>query len=231
MRATRTTQVAARRLAVGATLAVAAFGPALAAASTVSLNGSGSMSDSFQYLGTNPATPTIGSDYLLAVPGQYTFTDTFLQQQTTVLGTSSVGDYAFQDSYRFTVSAGANGDTLVAQLGLPTTYNISNLQFRLYDVTAAASQTPLVGGVPAGSTFLTKWIGPQPGQNSVSASFAGVVAGDTYILDVAGIASGTSGGTYVGQLNLAPVPLPAAAWLLCSGLGLIGGLARRRARA
>ncbi|HUO80664.1 MAG TPA: FxDxF family PEP-CTERM protein [Steroidobacteraceae bacterium] len=221
-----TLAVQGRRL-LGALLCVA-FAPPAALAATVPLNGSGAMSYSFQFLGTSPGTPTIGSDYLLAVPGQYTFTDTFTSKQTTTLGSSPVGSYDFQDSYRFTVASGANGDTLVAQLGLPPTFNVANLQFRLYDVTAASSQTPVVGGVPPGSVLLTAWMGPQSGQNSVSASFSGIRAGDTYLLDVAGIANGDSGGTYIGQLNLAPVPLPAAAWLLASALGLVGVASRHR---
>jgi hypothetical protein len=52
----------------------------------------------------------------------------------------------------------------------------------------------------------------------------------TYVLEVRGNVTGTSGGSYSGTLNVAPVPLPAALPLLFSGLGLLGGgLARRRA--
>jgi len=214
--------------ACGAILALQ-LSPAVTEAATLPLNGSGAMSYSFQFTGTSPGTPTVDSDYLLAVPGQYTFTDTFTAPQTATLGTSAVGSYDFQDSYRFSVAAGATGDTLVAQLGLPPTFDMTNLQFRLYDVTAASSMTPVVGGVPPGSVMLTPWLGPQAGQSAISASFSGIVGGDTYILDVAGIASGTSGGTYIGQLNLAPVPLPAAAWLLAAGLGVVGAALRRRA--
>jgi hypothetical protein len=199
-------------------------------AATVPLNGSGSMSYSFQFVAPNATTPTVANDYSLAVPGQYTFTDTFTTQQSAsqILGTSSVGAYSFQDSYRFSVGAGATGDTLVAQLGLPPTFSVSNLQFRLYDVTSATSTVPIVGGVPAGSLFLTAWMGIPSGQTSVTASFSGVQGSHTYLLDVAGIADGTNGGTYVGQLNLAPVPLPAALPLLLSGLGLFGAMSRRR---
>jgi hypothetical protein len=199
-------------------------------AATVPLNGTGQMSYSFQFVAPNATTPTAANDYALAVPGQYTFTDTFTTQQSAsqILGTTSVGAYSFQDSYRFSVGAGATGDTLVAQLGLPPTFNVSNLQFRLYDVTSATSTVPIVGGVPAGSLFLTAWMGLPAGQSSVTASFSGVQGSHTYLLDVAGIADGTNGGTYFGQLNLAPVPLPAALPLLLSGLGLFGVLTRRR---
>jgi hypothetical protein len=205
----------------------------ISGAATVPLNGTGQMSCSFQFVAPNATTPTVADDYALALPDQHTFLDQFTTQQSSsqIPGTSSVGAYSFQDSHRFSVGAGAIGDTLVAQLGLPPTYSVSNLQFRLYDVAAATSTVPIVGGVPAGSLFLTAWKGIPSGQSSVTASFSGVQGSHTYLLDVAGVADGTHGGTYVGQLNLAPVPLPAALPLLLSGLGLFGASSRRRRRA
>ena len=62
----------------------------------------------------------------------------------------------------------------------------------------------------------------------VAANFTGLQTDGTYVLDVAGTASGSSGGLYVGSLNLQPVPLPATAWFMLSGLGGLGFMARRR---
>ena len=83
--------------------------------------------------------------------------------------------------------------------------------------------------VPAGSTMLTPWVGVAGNDNgtAIQANFANAQSG-TYFLDIAGTADGTSGGTYIGQLNLAPVPLPATAWLLLSGIGGLGLLSRTR---
>jgi hypothetical protein len=211
-----------------AALAATALASPGARAATISLNGSGAMSYSFQFVAPNSSSPTAADDYDLAVPGQYTFTDTFTTQQspTQNLGTSAVGPYDFQDSYRFTVGANASGDTLLATLGLGGLFSIANLQFRLYEVPAATTQ-PNIGGIPAGSTLITSWMGLPTGSNSVSAEFNGIQNG-TYILDVAGIASGTGGGNYIGSLNLQPVPLPAALGLFLSGLGGLATLARRR---
>jgi hypothetical protein len=198
-----------------------ALGPRAAQASSITLDGSGQMSFSFQYLWTDPSTPSIGNDYVLGVPGQYTFLDQFLTQQplSPNLATSAVGAYDFQDSYRFSIGQGAGGDVLTASLTSGSAFDISNLQFRLYSV-PSSSTAPVGGGLPAGATLIQSWIGAPAGSNSIVATFAGIQTG-TYILDVAGIASGTSGGTYIGQLDLvSSVPLPAALWLFASALGL-----------
>jgi hypothetical protein len=209
--------------------ALVALLPAIAGAATVTLDGSGGMTYSYQYVAPNSTTPAVGDNYDLAVPGQYTLTDTFTAQQSAgqILGTSSVGAYDFQDSYQFTVGTSASGDTLLASLGLGTLFDITNLQFRLYEVAGPGTQ-PIVGGIPAGGTSVTSWMGLAPGGNSISASFNGIQSG-TYILDVAGVASGTSGGSYIGSVDLQqPVPLPAAIWLMLSGLGGLGVLVRKR---
>ncbi len=214
--------------ALSGAIAFVALLPCAAGAATVTLDGSGGMTYSYQYVAPNSTTPAVGDNYDLAVPGQYTFTDTFTTPQSSSqnLGTSSVGAYDFQDSYQFTVGTSASGDTLLASLGLGTLYDISNLQFRLYQVAGATTQ-PIVGGIPAGSTLVTAWMGLAPGDNSMTAAFSGIQSG-TYMLDVAGIATGTSGGSYIGSVDLQPVPVPAALWLMLSGLGGLGALARKR---
>ena len=58
-------------------------------------------------------------------------------------------------------------------------------------------------------------------------TLSATLAAGTYVLEVRGMATGTSGGSYSGTLNVAPVPLPATLPLLLSGLGLLGGLLRR----
>ena len=222
------TRLAALGVSFVVGVALLALAPRGAEASTVTLDGSGQMSFSFQYLWTDPSTPSLGNDYVLTVPGQYTFLDQFLTQQPSSpkLATSPVGPYDFQDSYRFTIGQGAGGDVLTASLTSGSAFDISNLQFRLYSV-PSSSTAPVVGGLPAGATPVQSWIGAPAGSNSIVASFAGIQTG-TYLLDIAGIASGTSGGTYVGQLDLvSAVPLPAALWLFGSALALAGTRLRR----
>src|SRR3974390_3648556 len=89
-----------RRYLAGTVLgAIVLVSPAASEAATVPLNGTGQMSYSFQFVAPNSTTPTVANDYSLAVPGQYTFTDTFGPQQTQTPGTSSVGPHSFPDTY------------------------------------------------------------------------------------------------------------------------------------
>lgn len=205
----------------------------LANATTTDLNGTGTMTYSFQAISpnTSPTPPPGGNDYELAVPGTYIFGDSFSSNQSslTPLATSSVGAYTFMDSYRFSIAAGAGGDTLVTSLSLGSIVSMTNLQFRLYEV-ASSTTAPVIPGPPAGSKVITLWNGQSGVDTSgtdITKSFSGLQAG-TYILDVAGIASGSAGGSYVGTANLEPVPLPGAVWLMLSGLGVLGAALRKQ---
>lgn len=232
-----------RKAAAISGLAIAGLGSLPAAASTVSLTGTGQMTWTAQFLGTaSPpdyaqTTPNAslnqGNNYSLSLPGQYTFLDQFGSKQTNVLpgsSSSSVGTYAFQDTYEFSISSAASGDLLSVSLnlgsGTQALYDISNLQFRLYEV--PSNSTPGLS-IPGGSTIVTPWTGTSGYSNgsAIQANFTDAQSG-TYFLDIAGTADGSIGGTYVGQINLAPVPLPGAVWLMVSGLGLLGAGARRR---
>ncbi|HEY0748175.1 MAG TPA: FxDxF family PEP-CTERM protein [Steroidobacteraceae bacterium] len=231
--------ISRRKTPLMGALALSALIALPAAASTITLASPGQMYWSNQFVGssggnttTTPTSP-FGNDYALSVPGQYSFLDSFGKQTSNLTGTTSlVGPYAFQDTYKFSLGQAASGDALTVSLNLnagPTSiFDISNLQFRLYEV--PSSSTPYGLSIPAGSTIVTKWMGTSGPSNgvAVTANFANVQSG-TYFLDVAGIADGTSGGTYLGQLNLAPVPLPAAAWLMLSGLAGLAAFRSKRA--
>jgi hypothetical protein len=221
-----------------------------ASASDITLDATGQMYWTAQFLGSSggntQSTPTptgtapTGNTYTLAVPGQYGFIDQFTAPQSALLVDSTntpfeisgspVGTYAFQDTYEFSVATPAAGDVLAVSLALQgplqSNFNISNLQFRLYEV--PASSTP--GLVPpTGGTILTPWQGitGNDNGNAIQANFSNLQSG-TYFLDIAGTADGTSGGTYLGQLNLSPVPLPPALPLLLCGIAGLGAMIRRR---
>ncbi len=220
---------------VAAAVSIAGLSGSRAEAAFIVTNSGAALTHTDEYVATSASTyssSTSGSDYLLDVPGQYSVTNNFSATQTSVLGTSPVGNYAFQDSYVFQVGKSADGDVLTAALNLPGTFALSNLQFRLYEITAGTT-TPVVGGTLAGNPSVVSvesaWQGHAGADSStISASFTGLQTTGTYVLDIAGTATGANGGLYVGSLNLQPVPLPAAIWFMLSGLGGIGLMARRR---
>lgn len=236
MRLERTRTVGAL---VAVSLATACVWTTGAQAAFVSTASGTTITPSDSYLATPGSTANApvystqsGSDYLLAVPGQYNFNHFFSGPQTAVLGTDgTAGDYSFQDSYVFQVGASASGDTAVATLNLPPSFGMADLQMRLYEISPGSS-TPVVGqsliGQPSVVSVISPWVGtPGADTQQIVANFSGLTTAGTYVLDIAGTATGSSGGQYFGALDLQPVPLPPAAWFLLSGIGALM-LANRR---
>jgi hypothetical protein len=133
--------------------------------------------------------------------------------------------FSFYDDYIFTV-ANSTIDSVTSEINLGN-LSLGNLQERVY---AVPGNTLPVLGQPQG--FQTNWTssvgftaGAETGMLTVMNPTT-LTAG-TYVLEIRGDVTG-AGGTYSGQLNLSPVPLPAALPLLISGLGLLGGLVRKR---
>jgi hypothetical protein len=136
--------------------------------------------------------------------------------------------FSFYDDYVFTVS-NATVDSVTSEINLGS-LSIGNLEERLYNV-AANSTLPAINGPATG--FQTNWSAPvnfSAGGESgmITVMDPTTLAAGTYVLEIRGDVTGSSGGTYSGELNLNPVPLPAALPLLLSGLGLLGGLTRKR---
>jgi PEP-CTERM motif-containing protein len=136
--------------------------------------------------------------------------------------------FSFYDDYVFTVAA-ATVDSLTSAVDLGS-LSISNLEERVYSI-AGNSTLPVVSGTPAG--FQTDWTAPVnvPGNGATGMETVlnpTTLAAGTYVLEIRGDVTGSAGGAYSGVLDLQPVPLPAAFPLLLSGLGLLGGFARKR---
>jgi hypothetical protein len=134
----------------------------------------------------------------------------------------------FYDDYVFTMG-GSQLSSITATIDLGTIFNIDNLNVRLFSWSSSNEQLSdqvTIGAPPA--TPLQAWT-YATGTGEVAVIDQTNLGAGTYVLQVRGNTSGTLGGSYVGTLNVAPVPLPAALPLLMSGLGLLGGLFGRRA--
>jgi hypothetical protein len=159
-----------------------------------------------------------------SLPASGGYTNTFGASAGNLTGAPG---YSFYDDYIFTV-ANATVDSVTSEINLGT-LSLGSLQERLYS-TAGNTTLPVLGS-PAGlqvpwTTAVGFTAGTETGMFTVMSPKT-LTAG-TYVLEIRGEVTGASGGTYSGQLNLNPVPLPAALPLLLSGLGLLGRLARKR---
>jgi hypothetical protein len=152
----------------------------------------------------NAATVTLGNspDGLALAPG-----DVGLISQT--VGPGSFTATAVTNNWYFTLPTVSGLGAAVTSIDLTVrtgdNYAITGLNAVLFDRTTST----VVG---SGTNFAL---------SSLSS--------DKYDLEVSGNATGTAGGIYGGAVAVSsPVPLPAAAWLLLSGLAGMGAMARRR---
>jgi len=167
------------------------------------------------------------------VSGSSTYSDSFRAPTSTISGTS----YGFYDDFVFSTLAANTVDTLSTTISLEsmsggTNLGITGLQVRLFSL-AGNTPLPVLSG-PIAGTLIEGWSSAisYPGATvSTSWTLPANLDPGSYVLEVRGNVTGTSGGSYSGVLNLNPVPLPAGLPLLMSGLALLGGLRRRGAAA
>jgi hypothetical protein len=215
---------------------ISAFSAVLSAAGlSLVCQTAGAAALSFQDLGpglTSTSGPTGQGTTYTTLPATDTFGNSFGCQSCSssvlVSGGSPTNTFNFYDDFEFTVAA-STIDSVSSTINLQNLLQVDNLQMRVY---TAAGNSPLpvlgpVNGLQGGwSTPVDFTVGSESGQ--ISALSDVMLGAGTYVLEVRGDVVGTSGGSYSGNLNLSPVPLPAALPLLLSGLGLLGGLVRKR---
>ena len=118
--------------------------------------------------------------------------------------TTAVSNGSFTDDFYFRLTSTSELSSRVTKVKLPG-FGFSDLDVKLFDTTTHT----LVGS----------------GKHFTLPSLAG---GDNYDLRVFGKASSPLGGIFAGAVHVSAVPIPAAAWLLLSGLVGVGAMARRR---
>ncbi len=185
---------------------------------------------------TNGGAPTGASTQVVntpTVPGSYLFGNGFGSSTSPIPGSQPpagappswpAAGFGFYDDWVFTISdANVNAISTTLDLG---SLRVSDLQVRLYSLDA--NTLPTLGS--AGGSVISAWSAPLTGPG-----YTGTVvvvpqtslAAGTYVLEVRGNVTGANGGSYSGSMNVNAVPLPAAAWLLLSGLAGFAPLMRR----
>lgn len=159
----------------------------------------------------------------LSLPTSDTYGRSF-NSPTTQIGSSGFG---FYDDFIFSV-ASSSVDAITSTIDFANVLGINNLQVRLYNF--SGNPNPPVLGTPNGGAIdgWSQTFNLAPGtQQIVNVLPMTSLNAGTYVLEVRGSVTGSSGGSYSGTLNLVPAPLPAALPLMLSGLGLLGGAVRR----
>lgn len=155
-----------------------------------------------------------------ALPTSITYSNTF--------NASTTGSTFFDDFY-FTIPSGS-ANSITSSLNLDSIFGLTNLNARLY-----IGNTHETGAMAPG-TLVSDWgttVNYSPTVSSTTIVLNPItLAAGTYTLQIRGTVSGSAGGSYAGVLNLAnPVPEPETYALLVAGLGLVGGMSRRKNKA
>jgi hypothetical protein len=135
------------------------------------------------------------------------------------------GPYTFYDNYFFDVAppSVSNASAISITLG---NQGFDRLESRFYRVGDAGSTSgPLYYGQVPGGAYQA-WVMASGSVQTAVISNALLEPG-TWTLEIRGRTL-ADGGSYGGNVNFSPVPLPAAAWLMIGGLGLLGLNLRRR---
>jgi len=173
--------------------------------------------------GNGTITPTATFDLGHTLPGSLGYFPTNL-----VSGSSSTGpsNYNFYDDYLFsTTGATVSGAVISFDQGV---IGVGHLQARLIRTDSGANPVPTLGLVANSTLVVDKWTDVSCAPNvNCQIILPNSINSGSYDLQIRGGADAL-GGSYGGNLQFTAVPLPAAAWLLISGLGGLGSMARRR---
>lgn len=212
-----------RKLVLGTGIAAVALAASAAAGATTL-----DLSCELLSTGPNPTCPATAPTY--AVPGQYSYGNSFdsVTGTSAIIGSDINGATAgFIDDY-FIQIAPAQVDALTATVSLGGAFSIDDLFARIYSL--SSNPDGLVTTTPVGMLFngVVSGNGSSTTVQIGSATAPIDLSAGEYVLEVSGTTSGTDGGQYFGGINLTPVPLPPALPLLLCGMAVLAAASRPR---
>ncbi len=189
--------------------------------SPTTITGDGSTTDGLGPVHVSDLTTNPASNYNLvdtiagAAAGNY------------AVGTIQGQPYNFVDTYVVDVP-NAVTSAYVFSLNLSAQLGIQNLTARLYDYSVNGVTNLTIGGAGPVAGIVDSWSADMNGVVSSTQLFSSSVPAGEFVLQIAGLETGTQSGSYDGSLAVTPVPLPPALPLTVAGLGALGILGRRR---
>jgi hypothetical protein len=162
----------------------------------------------------------------IGVPSSFSTGNTILNSNPTsvTLGSNTYLGTSFYDDYTFTVTDGS-ASSITSSIDLGSFLGISGLRARIY--TGSTHQTgAVVPGTLVEAWGTTMTAGGFTSTNVVLAPIT--ISAGTYTLQIAGAATGSTGGSYGGVFNISPVPETDTYAMLIAGLGVVSLIARRK---
>jgi hypothetical protein len=225
-----------RRAAVVAALCVSACVAGVASASTVTVLPGGALTLGNSYTVASPTSIAsalaTNNDLSGNSGGSYTYANGFGAAQSAIAATGvPASTYGFYDSWVFTVT-GSTADSITSTINLTSGSagtHLSNLDVQLFMLSGNPNLPSFVPNNSVADLLSVTNFSLTPGVSgtTVVLSPTAPLGAGTYVLEIRGLVDGSSGGSYSGVLNVVPVPLPAAGWLL-GAIGGLGLLVRRR---